>query len=227
MEIKNGIYSIDLFTNRAYLIAEERLTLIDTGMPFQAGRIERFITSIGRNPHDLDLIILTHHHIDHRGSARALKRSTGAKIAAHTDDIPYIEGTHRSFTGPYPWWVRSLLFLTELLFQRERITVDIPLKNKEMIDNLTVIHTPGHTEGSISLLHKKKRILFCGDTVPYTLGKLKKPNPYTKNHEEEFTSIRELTKYDFDVVLPNDCRMVLKHGRKKLIDFCEGKKEGR
>jgi hypothetical protein len=66
-----------------------------------------------------------------------------------------------------------------------------------------------------------KKILFCGDTVPYTLGKLKSLNPYTKNHNQERESIRKLSKMDCDILLPNDCRMVLKDGKSLLREFCK------
>ncbi len=91
MEIVKDVYSIKLLFNHAFLITGKHLLLIDTGFPYQAKKIIRFIRAIGRGPEELSLIILTHHHIDHRGSARALKKLTGAKIAAHTDDTPFIE----------------------------------------------------------------------------------------------------------------------------------------
>lgn len=220
MEIVKDIHCIKLLFNRAFLLAGKRLILIDTGHPYQAKRIIRFIRAMGRKPEELSLIILTHHHIDHRGSARVLKRITGAKIAAHTDDIPFIEGEKHSYIGYRLWWIRFLLFLTELIFQKEQVTVDIELHDNNKIEGLVVYHTPGHTGGSISLLLKSKKVLFCGDTVPYTLAKLKRPNPSTINHKEEFMSIKKLSELDFDILLPNDCRMVLSDGVSVLKRFC-------
>lgn len=221
MEIAKDVYSIKLLFNRAFLITGKHLILIDTGYPLQAKKITRFIKVIGRKPEELELIILTHYHIDHKGSARELKKLTGAKIAAHKNDIPFIEGKTRSYKGYRLWWVRILLFITELIFQQEKVNVDIELRNGDRINGLTVYHTPGHTEGSISLFYPSKKILFCGDTAPYTLGKLKRPNPYTFNHKKEYQSLKRLSELDFEILLPNDCRMLMRDGRKVLKEFCK------
>ncbi len=220
MEIVKNVFSIKLLFNRAFLLVGKHLTLIDTGFPCQAKRIIHFIRSIGRKPDELTLIILTHHHIDHKGNARALKKLTGAKIAAHSNDAPIIEGKEHSYKMNRSWWVKLLLFVTELVFRKESVKVNKKLKNGDIIDNLVVYHTPGHTKGSISLYLKNRKLLFCGDTVPYTLGKLKKPNPYTINHNKEFESLKKLSELEFDMLLPNDCRMVLNHGKKSLVEFC-------
>jgi glyoxylase-like metal-dependent hydrolase (beta-lactamase superfamily II) len=223
MKLTDTIYAIPLIGNRAYLIAEQQLVLIDTGMPFQAKRIIRFIKEIGRDPKELAYIILTHHHIDHRGSACALKALTGAKLAAHKHDIPFIEGNRPAYRDHPRWWVKLLLFITDLLFQDNTVAVDRMLVDADTIQGLKVIHTPGHTAGSISLLHKKTKALFCGDTAPYTLGKLKKPNPYSIDRAQEIASIKKLAAVDCAFLLPNDCKMVLDHPQDILKEFCARK----
>jgi len=85
---------------------------------------------------------------------------------------------------------------------------------------LVVHHTPGHTEGSISLFLYDKKILFCGDTVPYILGKIRSPNPYSLNHKMEFLSLKKLSKLDPEILLPGDCRIVMTHGKETLEEFC-------
>jgi hydroxyacylglutathione hydrolase len=221
MKIKKNIYCIKLFINRTFLISAKNLILIDTGFPHQVKHVIRFIKSIGRKPEELSFIILTHHHIDHRGSARQLKKLTGCKIAAHKNDVPFIEGIKHSYREHKILWVKFLLFLTELIFGKVKVKVDKILEHGEKINGLSVYHTPGHTEGSISLFFKNEKILFCGDTVPWTLGKMKRPNPYTLDHKKEFTSIQTLSKLDFEILLPSDCKMVFNQAKKTLIDFCK------
>lgn len=223
MRVANTIHVIRLVGNRAYLIAGNQLVLIDSGLPFQANRIMRFIRDIGRRPDELAHIILTHHHIDHRGSARALKSLTGAKVAASKNDIPFIEGRARAYRESLPWWVKLLHFITDLWFREENVSVDTVLQEGDTIQGLRVIHTPGHTPGSISLFHIKEKALFCGDTVPYTLGKLKKPNPYTVDRAQEMASIRKLAAIECLFLLPNDCRIVYRDAQKVLCDFCSRK----
>jgi hydroxyacylglutathione hydrolase len=220
MEITADIHAIPLFPNRAFLITEKKLILIDTGLPFQATRILRSLEKLGKDPRELSLIVLTHHHIDHRGNVRVLKTLTGAKIAAHQYDIPYIEGTRRAYREHPRWWVKLLFFVTDLLFKSAAVAVDTVLTDGDIIQDLLVMHTPGHTRGSISLYHMKKKLLFCGDTAPYILGKLGKPNPYTENPAQEMASLRKLATLDCRSLLPNDCSMVLNEAKGFLKDFC-------
>ncbi len=78
-----------LFTGIAntHIVANARaIAIVDAGMPHQANRILRRIRALGHSPQDVRLILITHGHIDHAGSALALKRATGAPIALHRGD---------------------------------------------------------------------------------------------------------------------------------------------
>jgi len=217
MKITDRIYAINLLTNRAYLIVGTKLMLIDTGFPGNAYKIVRFIKSIGRSEKELEFIILTHYHIDHKGSARRLKHLTNAKIAAHTLDTPYIEGRMGAFRKVKNPFGQFILLMAELLFWYERVKVDILLKDRDKINNLKIFHTPGHTMGSISLYDEVDKIIFPGDTIPPQLGKIKwKRNPYSLDPEMEQKSLKKLMKLDFEKFLPTDGRMVLKDAKKLL-----------
>lgn len=220
MKIANRIYAIDLLINKAYLIVSDKLTLIDTGFPGSAHRIIRFIRSIGRNEKDLKLIILTHYHIDHKGGARKLKSLTGAKIAAHVLDAPYIEGKIGVFRKVKNPFGQFFLSTSEILFWYERVKVDILLKDGDEIDHLKVIHTPGHTMGSISLYDSKEKVIFSGDTMPAELGRMGwGRNPYSVNSKMEEESLKKLMSLDFEKFLPTDGKMVLKDAKRVLSQW--------
>ena len=73
------IHSISLGLSQAYLVeVGDRLVLVDAGMPHQQNRILKRIQDLGNRR--LDLIFITHAHIDHYGSAAALRRATKASI---------------------------------------------------------------------------------------------------------------------------------------------------
>ncbi|GAH19098.1 unnamed protein product [marine sediment metagenome] len=67
VEIIPNVYQITLRVTNIILIAEEELTLIDTGFRGSAPQIMSFIQRLGRSPEEITLIILTHNHLDHAG----------------------------------------------------------------------------------------------------------------------------------------------------------------
>jgi glyoxylase-like metal-dependent hydrolase (beta-lactamase superfamily II) len=169
-QIVPGIYLIEgLPGNSAnvYLLASgKELTLVDSGLPGAADQIAAQLQEKGYPLSSLQAIVLTHSHGDHTGGAAELARHSGAQIMAHQDEVPYIEQT-----APLPFG--SLLkrlsnwLGDRLLFKRAPCKVDRALQDGNVIEvlgGLQVIHTPGHTPGSIALYRPERRILFCGDT---------------------------------------------------------------
>ncbi len=67
--------------------------LVDTGMPGSEKRILKAVAGLGRKPSDVKLILLTHRHWDHIGSAAALKKETSGKLVSHGFEKPYVAGT--------------------------------------------------------------------------------------------------------------------------------------
>jgi glyoxylase-like metal-dependent hydrolase (beta-lactamase superfamily II) len=85
---------LDRFVN-SYLIVGETITLIDTGVASCETRIFEYIRSIGRDPSEISLVILTHSHPDHIGAARAIREATGCSVAAHPAERAWIEDVER------------------------------------------------------------------------------------------------------------------------------------
>ena len=168
-QIVPGVYLMEgLRSNSAnvYLLASgEELTLVDSGLPGAADQIAAQLQEKGYPLSNLQAIVLTHSHADHTGSAAELARRSGVQIMAHQDEVPYIEQT-----APLPFsslLKRLLNWLSnQLLFKRAPCKVDRALQDGDVIETLSglrVIHTPGHTPGSIALYQPERRILFCGD----------------------------------------------------------------
>ena len=87
MEIIPGVHAVPgIRWSRIYLIEGETLALVDTGLPWSAQRVFKYIESIGRKPEELDTILMTHSHPDHTGGALKIIERTGAEIIAHADD---------------------------------------------------------------------------------------------------------------------------------------------
>lgn len=143
------------------------LTLIDAGMRGDLDRIVAQLKQAGWDPSQVDTVVLTHAHGDHAGGAAALRRCCDAQVVSHRDEAPTIEQTK-----PLPatsWVGRLLNWLTHrLMFRVAPCSVDCRVKDGDVIEalgGLHVVHTPGHTPGSIALHQPERQILFCGDAL--------------------------------------------------------------
>lgn len=155
-------------SNVYLLVSNEGPTLVDSGLAGDADRIVAQLQEAGHDPSELCSIVLTHAHGDHTGGVVELVgRSDGPKVVAHRDEAPYIERT-RPFPAASP--ARRLLnWLSErVLFRLSPCKVDQMVEDGDIVEALggmRVIHTPGHTPGSMCLYQPERRILFCGDAL--------------------------------------------------------------
>jgi hydroxyacylglutathione hydrolase len=146
-----------------YLVITDRIWLIDSGVSTAAPAIVDYIKSCGRGVTDIAGIILTHAHPDHIGSAKALQKASNCMIAAHASEQNWIEDVDlQARERPVPGF-HSLV--------EGAVKVDRVIKEGDSLDlgnglPLDVIETPGHSNGSISLLLREQGVLFSGDAVP-------------------------------------------------------------
>lgn len=222
MEIRPGTYLLDSVRGaNSYLSVEENgILIIDTGMPRNAERILSQIEALNKAAKDIKLIILTHSDIDHSGSAAELKRMTGAKIAIHGGDAPSLSGEKE--LKKVKGFVGVIFRLMSRFMRFQTVEPDIILKDGDEIDGLRVIHTPGHTEGSICL-YKTGDILFVGDAVRAdNVGNLKlAPSAMTLNVQQALESLRKISGLEFKVLLPGHGRPVLQDASAKLKNLLQ------
>ncbi|UCD84552.1 MAG: MBL fold metallo-hydrolase [Deltaproteobacteria bacterium] len=206
MEIAKDIYQIEgLRGANAFLVKGEELILIDTGMPGSEEKILGFIEKIGGSPTKLTQILLTHYHWDHIGSAAGFKRKTQAKILAHPEDKPYIDGESPQ---PQPSLLNPLGLLIRVItsfYKTEPVEVNGLLADGQEIGGppvrLKVIHTPGHTPGSICFYLPEAKTLFLGDAVNRRLNRLSlPPKLFTTNPVQARESLKKLLLLDFEIL---------------------------
>ena len=174
MKVAENVYFVEnpfrkpgYFTS-TIIILGKTITLIDVGTAQSAeASIFPYLNKLERDPEEISLIILTHGHIDHCGSAAKIARFTKAKIACHRLEVPFVENPKRR---------------NELLHKRfpdqfsppqsdpfEAAKVDVVLEDESQIDLddrvLEVVHTPGHSPGSICIIDRKSHLAFSGDSI--------------------------------------------------------------
>ena len=160
------------------------------------------------------------------GGLPELRKLTKAKVAAHKADIS--EGGL-----PYPRIVPKLLKIPPFSMLRPFVyakpgEVDIQLEGGEILSplgGLKVIHTPGHTPGSISLFSPQKKLLVVGDALNSRYKHVRLPPKFVSTDlSQAIDSIRRITQLDFDVLCFGHGRPIIKDASAKVQDLI--KKQG-
>ncbi len=197
MEILPGIHWIKgvIGCNCWLVIDGDNALVIDTGSPGNARRIARYATEAGVGD-KLTHIVLTHADIDHGGSARELKRLTGAKIAIHEAEEAFLS-ERGNLPGPFRWASKAMPGLS----RSADFTPDVLLNEGDQIGSFQVVHTPGHTPGSICLWEPGK-IIFVGDALrTHANDRLLTPSrPTAGDMTLAMQSLRKIATLDFDAL---------------------------
>lgn len=188
-----------IFGVNCYLIKTETgFHLIDSGSKKKQKQLEKELVKAGCERGKLKLIILTHGHSDHVGNAAYLREKYDAKIAMHKGDSKMVREGDMFADTRAGTLVKVIISIMKLLglSSFQKFIPDIYLEQNQDLSsyglNALVIHTPGHSKGSISLLTDEKD-LFCGDLI----GNSKTPEKTTLIDDmgqlvESIEKIREL-----------------------------------
>jgi len=188
MELLKGVHVIETYANCALLV-DDRLILVDTGADGGAKDVLGYLDRIRRKPTDISTIIITHTHPDHVGGLAVMREKSGAKIAAHRIEADYI-----SRKKPYPG--------PPGIQRHKPADIDILLEDKQRFEEMVVLHTPGHTPGSLSLLDEGRKLLIAGDacqTEEGTIGPM--DDAYNIDPRMHRESIKRLAQLDFETII--------------------------
>ena len=192
MKVAENLFAFlwqDARSNNAntYLIRGTKNILIDPGHFHLFGYIREHLSKLSMGTEDIDLIVVTHGHPDHMEGVQAFFGST-TFISLHPVELQFIKESALQYgAGP-----GIADFQPPFLLQEGELRVD------DM--NFQVLHSPGHSPGSICLYWTEQKALFSGDVIfQQGLGRTDLPGG---NGNQLKQSIRRLSQLDVEILLP-------------------------
>ena len=177
-----------------YIVFSNTISLIDCGVAGSETQISSYLEANNRTITDINRLIISHAHPDHIGAAQSVQKLTGCQVLYHEGDRDWIENTEKQFQDrPIP----GFHMLVGGSIKPDLLVTDgdhLDLGNGVVLD---VIHTPGHSAGSISLYDKTEGALVTADALPLP-GDL----PLFDDIGESIASIKKLLQIpNIDVLL--------------------------
>lgn len=210
--MKLKVHLIKLRMSNAYVVElPSVLVLIDAGFPGDTQKILSRLNAFGGKP--LRLIYITHAHLDHYGAAASIQRATNAPLAIHAEDAGAMAKgeTHLGQVRGRGRLTAVLMPIVSRLFPVEPVIAYPVLQDGQDLGDFglpgQVLHTPGHTPGSTSLI-VDGRLAFVGDLFS-TFGKPHTQRLYAHNWSEIEKSLDRLNALNLEWLYPG-------HGRRPV-----------
>ena len=183
-----------------------------------------YIRSIGRHEEEVDTVLMTHSHPDHSSGAPPIGRLTGAGIFAHAHDTKSDgeNGVSLSFMGVFGSTGMPIPFL-------RRAPVKQVIEEGEVLPmqgGVRVIHTPGHTPGSVCFLLEDEGVLFSGDTLFGGANGVSRSIPFPGYDRDLYMrSLKRLAELEFDVLCGGHGRALKGGASDKFRDLLAARPE--
>lgn len=206
------IYPIHMGVCTSYLVVDSGAVLVDAGGQGHGRALRRAFDRAGLTPRDLRLVFLTHGHWDHIAFLAELRELSDAPVAINRRERAWVERGDRALPAPMNLVGRVLeLAVRSFALPRQTwggVPVDIPLGDERVsLDEYgvrgTLIHTPGHSAGSMSLLLHSGEA-FVGDLAVNGLPQRLGPNMsvFADDPERVISSWRTLLAAGAKVIYP-------------------------
>ena len=202
-EVLPGVYQIGMLYVNAFLVVQDEVTLIDSGLPKRKEAVLKALADAGKRE-ELKHIAITHHHVDHTGSLAALVEATGARAYIHPLDAPVVRGAR---PAPKPGTMLGRI-IDRVAHSRLEPLQELDEVNDgdelAIAGGMKAIHTPGHTAGHLSLLWPQHGgVLFAGDAAANIFRGPAPPvgaigGSFTEDAAAAKESFRKLAALEFD-----------------------------
>lgn len=216
MQLAPSLHRVGTDMVNVYLIEDDRgITLIDAGIPGLWKDLLAELESMGRTPDDLRGVILTHADTDHLGFAERLRQDHDVTIYVHEADAAQARGEVKKKNPPWGE-VKIGPLLSFLWYAARRGGLSVTpvgqvttVSDGEVLDlpgDPQIIHTPGHSPGSIAVYSAPVDALFVGDAMTtrhvLTGREGPQPAPFTLEPELAMASLDRWSEVQARWVLP-------------------------
>lgn len=192
IRIQAGIYAVN-----CYIIYSEDTNegiIVDPG-----GDVDDILDYVRENNLNIKYLVLTHGHADHIGGLKGLKEALGAIIAIHEDDVDMLKDADK-----------NLSFV--MAMGKVELEPDLLLREGDILEfgneKAKVIHTPGHTRGSICL--EINDVIISGDTL--FAGSIGRTDLYGGDYDTLINSIKDKL-----MTYPDETKVYPGHGSPTTI----------
>lgn len=199
MEVAPNVHAVRVIGANAFVIVEDELTLIDAGHRGSMRLVAPYLRRIGRDIREITRIVCTHGHPDHIGGVHEIQHATGARVHMHPADMERLRIRLREVFQGRPAPGALIAYLT-------RAPADATAVNDgdvlPALGGLRIVHTPGHTPGSICLYSPERRLVIVGDILQRLRGRVTLPNYiFTDDMDLARHSIARLAELEVDTIL--------------------------
>ncbi|HVM27032.1 MAG TPA: MBL fold metallo-hydrolase [Mycobacteriales bacterium] len=173
VQMADGVWRIPLaprdFLNAFLLEGDDgTLTLVDAGTKASPRRVLAALAQLGKAPQDVTHLLLSHAHNDHTGGAAAVQRATGSRVATHDTEAAYVREGRMPTPDSATWGGLLMARLPRVASGFARVDVDDTFTDGNVLPlagDISVVHTPGHTPGHCSFLHRRSGVLLASDAI--------------------------------------------------------------